>query len=123
MAKCQARMDDLKEERGILRNRICRSKETDAVAEFKASSDSLARDITEAREQLKNATKLIDLLTRLEKEVDKEFELGRNGTTLPEPPTADETSRYINSEDYDPSKHRPQYENQPRECKCGGWER
>lgn len=123
MAKCQARMDDLKEEREILCNRIRRPKETDTVAELKAARDSLTRDITEAREQLKTATKFIDLLTRLEKEVDKEFELEQNGKSLPEPPTADEISRYINREDYDPSKHRPQYENQSQERKHDGWER
>ncbi len=123
MAKCQTRIDDLKEEREILRNRIRRPKETDTVAELKAARDSLTRDITEAREQLKTATKLIDLLTRLEKEVNKEFEMEQNGTPLPEPLTADETSRYINREDYDPSKHKPQYESQVQERKRDGWER
>lgn len=123
MAKCQARMDNLKEEREILRNRIRRPKETDTVEQLKAARDSLTLDITEAREQLKTASRLMDLLTRLEKEVDKELELERNGTLPPEPITADDVSRYINSEDYDPSKHRPQYETQPTERKRGGWER
>ncbi len=50
MARCQAWMDDLKEERDILRNRIRRPKETDTVAKLKAARYSLTRDITEARE-------------------------------------------------------------------------
>ena len=116
-------MDNLKEEREILRNRIRRPKETDTVEQLKAARDSLTRDITEAREQLKTASRLMELLTRLEKEVDKELELERNGTLPPEPITADDVSRYINSKDYDPSKHRPQYETQPTERKRGGWER
>ncbi len=122
MIKCQARMDDLKEEREILRNRICRPKETDTVTDLKAARDSLTRDITEAREQLKTATKLTDLLERMEKEVDEELELERNGIALPEPSTADPDSRYINSEDYDPDRHYPPHEEQ-RERKRGGWER
>lgn len=112
-AECQAKLDDLKETRAIFYNRIRRPKETDTVAELKAARDSLTRDIAEAREQLKTANKLTDLLTRMEKEIDEELALEREGATLPEPTTADDVSRYINSEEYDPTRHRVQSETQP----------
>lgn len=112
-AECQTQMDDLKETRDILYNRIRRPKPTDTVEELKAARDSLTRDIAEAREQLKTAKKLKDLLTRLEKEIDEELALERSNAPLPEPTTADDVSRYINSEDYDPAQHRVQSETQP----------
>lgn len=122
-AECQARMDDLKETRAILYNHIRRPKPTDTVEELKATRDSLTRDIAEAREQLKTANKLLDLLTRLEKEIDEELALERSNAPLPEPTIADDVSSYINSEDYDPAQHRPQYETQSQERKRDGWER
>lgn len=88
-------------------------KDRDTVAELKAARDSLTRDIAEAREQLKTANKLTDLLTRMEKEIDEELALEREGATLPEPTTADDVSRYINSEEYDPTRRRVQSETQP----------
>lgn len=112
-AECQAKMDGLKETRDILYNRIRRPKPTDTVEELKAARDSLTRDIAEAREQLKTANKLTDLLTRMEKEIDEELALERSNAPLPEPTTADDVSRHINSEDYDPTQHRVQSETQP----------
>lgn len=112
-AECQTKMDDLKETRAILYNRIRRPKPTDTVEELKAARDSLTRDIAEAREQLKTANKFTDLLTRMEKEIDEELALERSNAPLPEPTTADETSRYINSEDYYPTQHQMQSETKP----------
>lgn len=106
-------MEDLKETRDILYNRIRRPKETDTVAELKATRDSLTRNIAEAREQLKTANKLTDILTHMEKEIDEEMALERNNAPLHEPTTADDVSRYINSEEYDPTRHRMQSETQP----------
>ena len=123
MAECQARMDDLKEEREILCNRIRRPKETDTVAELKAARDSLTRDIAETRKQLKTANKLLDLLTRLEKEIDEELALERSNAPLPEPTTADDVSRYINSEDYDPTQHQMQNGIQSSMRRRSEWER
>lgn len=110
MAECQARMDDLKEARELLYNRIRRPKETDTVEKLKEARDSLTKEIAAARDELKTASKLIDLLTRMEKEVDEELELERNGIAPPEPSTIDEISRYINSEHYDPDRHYPPQE-------------
>ena len=122
-AECQVRMDDFKETRAILYNRIRRPKPTDTVEELKSARDSLIRDITEAREQLKTANKLLDLLIRLEREIDEEMALEREGATLPEPTTADDVSRHINSEDYDPTKHRVPSEKQPSVRRSSEWER
>lgn len=122
-AECQAKMDDLTETRAILYNRIRRPKPTDTVEELKAARDSLTRDIAEAREQLKTANKLTDLLTRMEKEIDEEMTLEREGATLPESTTADDISRYINSEDYDPTQHQMQSGIQSSVRRRREWER
>lgn len=122
MAECQARMDDLKETRALLYNRIRRPKETDTVDKLKEARDSLTKEISAARDELKTASKLIDLLTRMEKEVYEELEFERNGTAPPEPSTTDEISRYINSKHYDPDRHYPPQE-EPKERKPSGWGR
>ena len=116
-------MDDLKETRDILYNRIRRPKPTDTVEEIRAARDSLTRDIAEAREQLKTAKKLLDLLTRMEKEIDEELALERRNAPLPEPTTADDVSRHINSEDYDPTQHQIQSGIQPSVRRRSEWER
>lgn len=123
VAECQAKLDDLKETRDILYNRIRRPKPTDTVEELKAARDSLTHDIAEVREQLKTANKLTDLLTHLEKEIDEELALERSNAPLPELATADEASRYINSEDYDPAQHRVPSEKQPSVRRSSEWER
>ncbi len=122
-AECQARMDDLKETRAILYNRIRRPKPTDTVEEIRAARDSLTRDITKARKQLKTANKLLDLLTRLEKEIDEEMVLERSNAPLSETTTADDVSRCINSEDYDPTQHSVPSEKQTSVCRKSDWER
>lgn len=122
MAECQARMDDLKETRALLYNRIRRPKETDTVDKLKEARDSLTKEISAARNELKTASKLIDLLTRMEKEVDEELELERNGIAPPEPSTIDEISRYINSGHHDPDWHYPP-QGEPKERKPSGWRR
>ena len=121
-AECQTELDDLKETRTILYKRIRRPKPTDTVEELKAARDSLTRDIAETRKQLKTANKLLDLLTRLEKEIDEELTLERSNAPLPEPTTADDVSRYINSEHYDPDRHYPP-QGEPKERKPSGWGR
>ena len=121
--ECQTKMDDLKETRAILYNRIRRPKPTDTVEELRAARDSLTRDIAEAREQLKTANKLLDLLTRLEKEIDEEMALERSNAPLHEPTTADDVSRYINSEEYDPTQHQIQSGIQPSVRRRSEWER
>lgn len=121
--ECQVRMENLKAEREILYNRIRRPKPTDTVEELKVARDSLTRDIAEAREQLKTANKLTDLLTHMEKEIDEEMALERSNMPLSEPTTADDVSRYINSEEYDPARHRVPSETQSPRRKRGNWER
>ena len=121
--ECQARMDDLKETRDILYNRIRRPKPTDTVAELKAARDSLTHDIAEAREQLKTANKLTDLLTRMEKEIDEELALERSNAPLPAPTTADDVSRYINSEESYPTQHQMQNGIQSSVRRRSEWER
>ena len=108
-----SKLDDLKETRDILYSRIRRPKPTDTVEELKAARDSLTRDIAEVREQLKTANKLLDLLTRMEKEIDEEQALERSNAPFLEPIIADDVSRHINSEDYDQIRHQVQSETQP----------
>ena len=122
-AEYQVKLDDLKETRDILYNRVRRPKETDTVEELKAARDCLTRDIAEAREQLKTANKLTDLLTRMEKEIDEELTLERSNAPFPEPTTTDEASRYINSENYDPAQHQIQSETQSSVRRRSEWER
>lgn len=122
-AECQAKMDDLKETRDILYNRIRRPKPTDTVEELKSARDSLTRDIAEVREQLKTANKLTDLLTRMEKEIDEELALERSNAPLHEPTTADNVSRYTNSEDYDSTQHSVPSETQSSVRRRSEWER
>lgn len=122
MAECQAKVNDLKETRALLYNRIRRPKETDTVDKLKEARDSLTKEISAARNELKTASKLVDLLTRMEKEVDEELELERNGIAPPEPSTIDEISRYINSGHYDPDWHYPP-QGEPKERKPSGWRR
>ena len=122
MAECKAKVDDLKETRDLLYNRIRRPKKTDTVVVLKEARDCLTKEIAAARNELKTASKLIDLLTRMEKEVDEELELERNGIAPPEPSTIDEISRYINSEHYDPDRHYPP-QGEPKERKPSGWGR
>ena len=59
----------------------------------------------------------------LEKEIDEEMALEREGATLPEPTTADDVSRHINSEDYDPAQHRVPSETQSSVRRRSEWER
>ena len=49
--------------------------------------------------------------------------LEREGATLPAPTTADDVSRYINSEDYDPTQHQMQNGIQSSVRRRSEWER
>ena len=95
----------------------------DAIEELKAARDSLTRDIAEVREQLKTANKLLDLLTRMEKEIDEELALERSNAPFLEPITADDVLRHINSEDYDPTQHQIQSGIHPSVRRRSEWER
>ncbi len=103
--KCKAKMDELIAVRKRIYNRIRRPKPTDSIQKLKAGRDSITREISEAREQMNVANKLLEMLYRLEKEVDEELELERCRKERTEPATADEISRRINDKDYEPDEH------------------